>query len=60
MPIYNYQCSNCEFHINYYLAINERNREFECPICGQKLIKLIGEGKAFNFKGDGFYKKGWQ
>jgi putative FmdB family regulatory protein len=60
MPLYNYQCSKCHYTIDHYLSINDRNRKFECPICGNKLIKLIGTGTIFNLKGKNWYKSGIQ
>jgi len=59
MPIYEYVCQ-CGYFVNYYLTMSERDRIFECPVCGKKMDKLIGRGSVFNLKGKGFYKGGIQ
>ena len=59
MPVYEYICK-CGYTVTYYLTMGNRNREFDCPVCGKSLTKLIGKGSIFNLKGEGYFKKGIQ
>lgn len=55
MPTYDFYCQNCEYEVEDYKPISFP-RISECPNCHKEsLIKLVGKGGSFIFKGTGFY-----
>jgi len=55
MPIYEYSCTNCNYHFEKRQNINDKPIEF-CPQCHGKVKKIIGGNIGFVLKGSGFYK----
>jgi putative FmdB family regulatory protein len=56
MPIYEYQCSSCNYHMEELQNINEQPLT-RCPRCKKNTLKrLIGSGAGIIFKGSGFYE----
>jgi putative FmdB family regulatory protein len=53
MPIYEYQCQECDRRSEALQRLNEPPLS-ECPHCGGPLRKLIS-APAFQFKGSGWY-----
>ncbi len=54
MPTYDYECGACNRHFEIFHSITETRKK--CPKCGQsKLVRLIGPGSGFLFRGSGFY-----
>jgi putative FmdB family regulatory protein len=54
VPTYDYHCENCKRTTEIFHSIHETKRK--CPHCGaSRLVKLIGPGSGFLFKGSGFY-----
>ena len=53
MPIYEYQCEDCERQIEVMQRVDEPPLA-ECPHCGGPVRKLIS-APAFQFKGSGWY-----
>jgi len=55
MPIYEYLCSNCGYHLEELQSMSEQPLT-RCPKCKKNTLKkLIGTGGGFIFKGSGFY-----
>jgi putative FmdB family regulatory protein len=53
MPIYEYQCENCEKHFEIFQKIADSPLT-ECRVCKGKLHKLISQC-SFHLKGTGWY-----
>jgi putative FmdB family regulatory protein len=54
MPIYEYQCKNCNYHFEQLQKVDDKPL-LKCPQCGQlKLMKLISK-TTFQLKGKGWY-----
>lgn len=54
MPTYDYECTNCKH--TFQELHDMATRLQKCPKCAQlTLVRLIGSGSGFIFKGDGFY-----
>ena len=54
MPTYDYRCEACKKTFEIFHSIRETKRK--CPGCGQpRLVREIGPGSGFLFKGSGFY-----
>ena len=53
MPIYEYECGNCNAHHEAFQKITERPLR-KCEKCGGKLHKLISQS-SFHLKGSGWY-----
>jgi putative FmdB family regulatory protein len=53
MPIYEYQCEECDQRTEAIQRLDEPPLE-QCPHCGGKLRKLMS-APAFQFKGSGWY-----
>jgi len=53
MPIYEYQCQQCEERLEVMQRLSEEPLK-ACPECGGDLKKLISV-PAFQFKGSGWY-----
>lgn len=55
MPTYDYECEACEHAFELFQNLSEPVKK-KCPECKKlKLIRLIGGGAGFLFKGSGFY-----
>ncbi len=54
MPTYEYQCKKCAHKFEAFQQITEKPLEV-CPECMGPLVRLIGAGAGFIFKGPGFY-----
>jgi putative FmdB family regulatory protein len=56
MPTYDYVCDACGHSLEVFHSISEAPKK-KCPECGKsKLVRQIGAGAGFLFKGGGFYK----
>lgn len=56
MPIFNYECKNCN---NEFEELVFNNEEVNCPNCNSKNVKRIMSLSNFHLKGDGWYKDGY-
>jgi putative FmdB family regulatory protein len=54
MPTYEYECTGCGKHFDYFQRITEEPKT-TCEECGGKLQKLLSSGAGLIFKGSGFY-----
>ncbi|NDV18546.1 zinc ribbon domain-containing protein [Pseudodesulfovibrio sp. JC047] len=57
MPIYEYQCEDCQFVFEEWQSGFEE-KEFPCPHCGGKSKRLISHS-SFHLKGSGWYADGY-
>jgi putative FmdB family regulatory protein len=55
MPIYEYECTNCNYKFERRQSINDQPVEV-CPQCQGKVKKIISKSTGFIVKGSGFYK----
>jgi putative FmdB family regulatory protein len=54
MPIYVYDCKNCNFFKDVYTtSYSKREKEIDCPVCTSKMVPVIS---GFNTS-DGMMKK---
>jgi len=54
MPLYEYQCTNCNERIEMLQRMSDPPYG-HCPKCGGEMKKLLSS-PAIQFKGSGFYK----
>ncbi|QSH41269.1 zinc ribbon domain-containing protein [Lentisphaerota bacterium ZTH] len=55
MPTYDYECSACSKHFEFFQGMKDEPLKL-CPECGEPALKrLIGTGAGILFKGNGFY-----
>ncbi|MCE5271043.1 zinc ribbon domain-containing protein [bacterium] len=54
MPIYEYQCADCNKVFEVLHGINEKP-ELHCESCGGSKVTRVMSAGAFVFKGSGFY-----
>ena len=54
MPTYEYQCTKCNEHFEYFQSIKDAPKK-TCEACGGDLTKLLSAGTGLIFKGSGFY-----
>ena len=54
MPLYEYQCTECEATLEAIQAFSAPPLE-ECPECGRPSLKKLLSAPAFQFKGSGWY-----
>lgn len=54
MPTYEYRCTKCGNQFELFQGMNDKPRS-RCPKCRGKVVRLIGGGAGFIFKGGGFY-----
>lgn len=48
MPIYEYQCRECEKIFEIYQRLSERNEDIKCPACGaEKPIKKVSSFSSY-------------
>jgi putative FmdB family regulatory protein len=54
MPHYEYECTSCGKHFEYFQKMSDPPME-TCEECGGHLQKLLSAGSGLIFKGSGFY-----
>ena len=54
MPTYQYRCSECRHEFEEFQSMNDKPLK-TCPVCGEKLERVISGGAGVIFKGSGFY-----
>ncbi len=54
MPLYEYQCTECEASLEAIQAFSAPPLQ-ECPECGQQTLKKSLSAPSFQFKGSGWY-----
>jgi len=54
MPTYTYKCSKCMREFDIFQKMTDDPLRV-CPVCGGALVRQIGPGMGFIFKGSGFY-----
>ena len=57
MPMYEYQCTQCEEHFERRLSISEFDQAQSCPSCGASDAKRLISKTSFVLKGDGWAGK---
>ena len=55
MPIYEYQCTNCEHHLEAIQKVSDKPL-LKCPACGKPGLKKLVSASAFHLKGTGWYE----
>ena len=55
MPIYEYQCQNCQHELEALQKINAEPLR-DCPVCGVPELKKKISAAAFRLKGGGWYE----
>lgn len=55
MPLYAYQCENCQHESEFLQSVNDAPMT-TCPHCQQEGLKKKITAPAFSFKGGGWYK----
>ena len=53
MPIYEYQCDQCNYHFERFQSFNDEPVR-ECPRCAGKVRRVL-QPVGIVFKGSGFY-----
>jgi len=56
MPIYTFECKDCEEEIELLQKMDERPPE--CPVCGRSMVKLIS-ATSFILNGKNWAKDGY-
>ncbi|MFC1554659.1 FmdB family zinc ribbon protein [candidate division KSB1 bacterium] len=54
MPTYEYKCDSCGHDFEEFQGIKENPIE-TCPVCNEKVHRVINGGAGLIFKGTGFY-----
>jgi len=54
MPIYEYECPNCQF-VKEELSLKSNHKRPMCPKCGQAKMEKIMSVSNFKLKGSGWY-----
>lgn len=55
MPIYEYQCNDCEHKFEALQKMSDEPLE-ECPTCGKPSLRKLVSAAAFRLKGAGWYE----
>ena len=55
MPIYEYQCTECEYKLEALQKIAD-SPLVDCPECSQSTLKKLVSAASFRLKGGGWYK----
>jgi putative FmdB family regulatory protein len=54
MPTYQYECTKCGYIFERFQKMTDKPVSI-CPKCKGKVIRIVGPGGGFIFKGAGFY-----
>jgi putative FmdB family regulatory protein len=55
MPIYEYECKNCQHTLDALQKIAD-DRLVDCPECGEPALKRLLSAPRFRLKGQGWYE----
>lgn len=55
MPIYEYQCTKCEHHLEALQKMDEKPLR-KCPECGKAGLTKLVSAASFRLKGGGWYE----
>lgn len=55
MPIFGFYCEKCDKEVEVIESREEANNDHKCEECGNNMVRLIGTGIGFKFRGTGFY-----
>ncbi len=55
MPIYEYQCQDCQHQLEALQKINDEPLS-DCPSCGKPALKKLISAAGFRLKGQGWYE----
>lgn len=55
MPFYEYQCAQCEHHMEVLQKITDKPLR-KCPACGKSALKKLMSAPVFRLKGSGWYE----
>lgn len=55
MPFYEYQCAQCEHHLEVLQKITDKPLR-KCPACGKSALKKLMSAPVFRLKGSGWYE----
>jgi len=55
VPIYEYECNECEHKLEVIQKINEEPLK-ECPECGDDSLRKLVSAASFRLKGTGWYE----
>lgn len=55
MPIYDYQCQNCDKELEVLQKISDSPLQ-DCPECGESALRKRVSAAAFRLKGGGWYE----
>ena len=62
MPIYRYQCTDCELEFEKVMSLKSRvenSQAIVCPACGSENCNSLISRTNFSLKGGGWYKDGY-
>ncbi len=59
MPIYEYECENCQHRYDVMCRMSEADNKKICPTCSSNQSKRRIAGGHFELKGGGWYKDGY-
>ena len=54
MPVYEYECTQCNYKTEELQKVLNGNRDKMCPICSKKMKKIMSKN-TFHLKGKGWY-----
>ncbi len=54
MPIYEYQCNNCDHRLEEFQKISD-SPLIDCPKCGKSSLEKVISSTQFQLKGTGWY-----
>lgn len=55
MPIYEYQCEQCDYHFDKLQKIKDQALR-KCPQCGADALKKLVSAPSFKLTGSGWYE----
>ena len=55
MPIYEYQCDKCNYHLEALQKISDKPLR-ECPDCGKHALRRLMSAPRFRLAGSGWYE----
>lgn len=58
MPLYDYQCLDCDKHFEVFCKVSD-TADIKCEACGSSNIKKAVSAPSFQLKGGGWYKDGY-
>lgn len=60
MPIYDFECENCDKITEVLCKVDNKDNPIKCPACSGMMNRIEVQQSTFQLKGSGWYSDGYE